>query len=493
MGRNDREMLRLVRTLDAFFTAGVGAAVRFVRRRLVRATPKDTQFAAGWTIGIGGPPDITPLDKPPQAIHPLPGDADTDAEMARSYRLGDDVVLVSPARYIRWLVEPSVVARVAKPQAPATFIEDEIEAARQDLASWRWGGTVATMIMMLFASSAFPQGAGIPIPGTVSVVEQVADAAELAALSCSVTEHKKQQRFQFDTQETYYCYDAGGGFAWNLVGGSGGVAAGDITGLTSGLLTFGGIGLDQDAELVYDPTSDHLSIGTGTTSDTLRVEDSLDTGVLIKGAAGQPGDPFKIQDSGGNTDFVALADGKIGIGTNAPLSILHLEDFAVEQRFTNQVPFTWQIGQYDGSDQFSIGKLGQTIPVFNLTTQGLLLTTFTGSALTLTGSGIRFGIINQNSTLWTIGQDAVVDEFTVSKSGGPFLHIDGSGNVGILTTTPDSRLDIAAGAITGAEMTAPGAPAADGWTLFGEDTGAGKTRVCIRFNSGTAQCFAEEP
>lgn len=67
-----------------------------------------------------------------------------------------------------------------------------------------------------------------------------------------------------------------------------------------------------------------------------------------------------------------------------------------------------------------------------------------------------------------------------------------TGNVGIGTPTPQSRLDIADGALEMAEMTAPAAPAANGARLYLEDNGAGKTRLCVKFASGAAIVLATE-
>lgn len=55
---------------------------------------------------------------------------------------------------------------------------------------------------------------------------------------------------------------------------------------------------------------------------------------------------------------------------------------------------------------------------------------------------------------------------------------------GIVTTTKY---------IAGAEMTAPVAPAANGYRLFAEDNGAGKTRLMVQFATGAAQQVAIEP
>lgn len=69
---------------------------------------------------------------------------------------------------------------------------------------------------------------------------------------------------------------------------------------------------------------------------------------------------------------------------------------------------------------------------------------------------------------------------------------DSSGNIGI-GVSPSTRLDIDAGAMEFAEMTAPAAGAANTARLFARDNGSGKTQLCVRFNSGAIQVLATEP
>jgi len=73
------------------------------------------------------------------------------------------------------------------------------------------------------------------------------------------------------------------------------------------------------------------------------------------------------------------------------------------------------------------------------------------------------------------------------------VHLDTSGQVGFSVAAPASRIDIGAGAMTFAEMTAPGAPAANGAILYAVDNGAGKTQLAVRFNTGAVQILATEP
>lgn len=79
-------------------------------------------------------------------------------------------------------------------------------------------------------------------------------------------------------------------------------------------------------------------------------------------------------------------------------------------------------------------------------------------------------------------------------NGAPSLSMLANGDVGVGSVqAPASRLDIGDGALTLAEMTAPGAPGSNGCVIYAEDNGSGKTRLMVRFASGAAQQIAIEP
>ena len=73
------------------------------------------------------------------------------------------------------------------------------------------------------------------------------------------------------------------------------------------------------------------------------------------------------------------------------------------------------------------------------------------------------------------------------------MTIKSTGDVGIGTTSPSTRLDIDAGAMEFAEMTAPSGGAANTARLFARDNGSGKTQLCVIFNTGAIQVLATEP
>jgi hypothetical protein len=73
------------------------------------------------------------------------------------------------------------------------------------------------------------------------------------------------------------------------------------------------------------------------------------------------------------------------------------------------------------------------------------------------------------------------------------LVVTAGGLVALGHASPAARLDIAAGAMRFAEMTAPSAPAANSFLLFARDNGAGKTQACALFATGAIQVLATEP
>jgi len=63
----------------------------------------------------------------------------------------------------------------------------------------------------------------------------------------------------------------------------------------------------------------------------------------------------------------------------------------------------------------------------------------------------------------------------------------------VLALASGDSLKIVQGYVEGAEMTPPAAPAANGYRLYSDDSGGGKTRLMVLFASGVAQQIAIEP
>ena len=97
---------------------------------------------------------------------------------------------------------------------------------------------------------------------------------------------------------------------------------------------------------------------------------------------------------------------------------------------------------------------------------------------TSTGTAYGLGIASKTNTL---------------TGGSIKLFSVGTTTTNLFTGyTPLIEIDIT-GYIEGKEQTAPAAPAANGYRLFAQDNGAGKTQLMVIFGSGVAQQIAIEP
>ena len=148
--------------------------------------------------------------------------------------------------------------------------------------------------------------------------------------------------------------------------------------------------------------------------------------------------------------------GNVGIGTTSPGAKLSLDNAAAT------------------SDAFSINRTNNTAGFANIRFD--------------TGGVSRFYIGLDSS------ETPSSEKFIFFERGAGTIMTLSDGNVGIGTKSPDTRLDIDAGAIEFAEMTAPAAGAVNTGRLFCRDNGSGKTQLCIIFSGGGAiQVIATQP
>ena len=123
---------------------------------------------------------------------------------------------------------------------------------------------------------------------------------------------------------------------------------------------------------------------------------------------------------------------------------------------------------------------------------------FDGSSLRYTRTG-GAGLINFDTTATATAGDIFFNTYqsgvadSVLATPNTAMIIKQAGDVGIGTTSPSTRLDIDNGALELAEMTAPGAGAANTVRIYAVDNGFGKTRLMAIFNTGAAQQLAIEP
>ncbi len=129
-----------------------------------------------------------------------------------------------------------------------------------------------------------------------------------------------------------------------------------------------------------------------------------------------------------------------------------------------------------------------------LTTGGTL--TYNGTTLAVTGS------ISATGTVTAQDFEIPGDNFIRSSNGGAvssgFLLKGSTGEIiPYFGTTPFGSWTGAGlavgGYFAGTEQTAPAAPAANGYRMFAQDNGAGKTQLMVIFATGAAQQIAIEP
>jgi hypothetical protein len=178
--------------------------------------------------------------------------------------------------------------------------------------------------------------------------------------------------------------------------------------------------------------------------------------------------------------------GNVGIGTTSPGSRLDIVGSTISAE-------TAIVRYYDGSNVLRsvIGKTGAQDWYLNDGTNNI--------------GTIAFGTPSSNPgvTFYTGAPPNFLNRFDMYNAGTTFVLkynavstgvvIDNTGDVGIGTTSPSTRLDIDAGALELAEMTAPGAGAANTVRIYAVDNGAGKTQLMAIFNTGAAQQLAIQP
>lgn len=159
-------------------------------------------------------------------------------------------------------------------------------------------------------------------------------------------------------------------------------------------------------------------------------------------------------------------------------------------------------GIYDETAGLHNASIG---PADGPTFTGNWFINYPGGRDSLLGTGL---VTMGAATLTTAGAGAVnfrmfrsgavpTDWFVYIPAGATTLNFYASGDRmvldagGFLTLT---GINMGAGGyLQGTEMTAPSAPAADGFRIYAQDNGGGKTQLMVKFNSGAAQQLAIQP
>ena len=200
--------------------------------------------------------------------------------------------------------------------------------------------------------------------------------------------------------------------------------------------------------------------------------------------------------------------GNVGIGTTSPATTLEIVGNYTQNGKTSSI--TTIIAE-SGSAQNFYYSYGTLNPVFlGLRARGTL------TSPTAIQSNDNIFILNgrgYDGTDFSGGNDnasivfQAAENFTSTNRGTRILFSTTAvgaalpstamtvvgNNVGIGTTSPSTRLDIDNGALELAEMTAPGAGAANTVRIYAVDNGSGKTQLMAIFNTGAAQQLAIQP
>lgn len=117
------------------------------------------------------------------------------------------------------------------------------------------------------------------------------------------------------------------------------------------------------------------------------------------------------------------------------------------------------------------------------------------SAASTNSTSVGYQASSTNASNVALGSQASATQSGAMALGAAAVcaHVDSIALGRGQTATATKQLRIGGVHIEMVEMTAPGAPAADGARLYAVDNGAGKTQLMVRFGSGAAQQIAIEP
>jgi len=297
-----------------------------------------------------------------------------------------------------------------------------------------------------------------PLIDNVGIVKDNADATKILAFEVS--------GITTGTTRTWTVPDANITFPSTVAS----LATNTFTGLQTlngGLSATTGVfssSLTVDSTTLYvDPTNDRVGVGTVSPGQTLDVNGTL-----------------RVRSAGSHA---------VGASPNARYQMLFGGAFTGNG---TGVTSAFRV------DTDLVGGVGDEINLLDVNA------TFTeagsGTHPVLAGMRFRVPTVNAGAATVTNAATLLIDgAVPATVTGATYaLWVDDGvsrfdGNVGIGTTAPQSRLDLAAGAAELEEMAAPGAPGVNRGRIYAADNGAGKTCIYAIFNSGAVQTIACQP
>lgn len=159
-----------------------------------------------------------------------------------------------------------------------------------------------------------------------------------------------------------------------------------------------------------------------------------------------------------------------------------------------------QVGVWTSGGLAVTGSISATAnsssPALSVTQNGAGLGINTNGDLQFNGNRFIYGVDGSLSA-GTVGSNPLI--FFTSNTGRARITEGGDFLIGQNTNPSNYKLavngnvGVTGGYIAGEEQTAPAAPAANGYRIFAQDNGAGKTQLMVIFATGAAQQIAIEP